>query len=60
MGATAADWAGRPLLEYEGQHLEEAVAKRRAETREAMTTDLVNESCSAAVSLLLLPLCCRY
>ena len=40
MGATAADWAGRPLLDYEGQHLEEAVASRRAAAREAMSSQV--------------------
>ena len=27
---SAADWAGRPVQEHAGQHLEEVVAKRRA------------------------------
>ena len=40
MGATAADWAGRPLLDYEGQHLEEAVVSRRAAAREAMSSQV--------------------
>lgn len=44
MGATAADWRGRPLLEFEGQHLETAVAKRRAEAREIASTDMVCEA----------------
>jgi hypothetical protein len=57
MGATAADWAGRPLLEYEGQYLEEAVAKRRAEAHEARSTELVIKII-AAVSLLLRSRCC--
>ena len=50
MGATTADWAGRPLLEYEGQHLETAVAKRRAEARDAMSSEVVSKAAGVILS----------
>ena len=51
MGATAADWAGRPLLEYEGQHLEIAVAKRRAEVHDAISNEVVSKAAGVILSI---------
>ena len=51
MGATAADWAGRPLLEYEGQHLETAVAKRRAEAHDTISNEVVSKAAGVILSI---------